>query len=163
KLDDQGTNLAAAIEAAAASIPPSFVPHIVVLSDGNQTTGDAVKAALRSGIPVSTVPLKTRDDPEVQVSSVQVPAQVREGEPFHVDVVIDATHDDEVTIDVSRNEHKILTEEHKKLKKGENRLRFRQSLEKERLATYTVKVRGGQDTLLDNNSAFGLVFTSGKP
>jgi uncharacterized membrane protein len=161
-LDDKATNLAAAIEAAAASIPPSYVPHIVLLSDGNQTAGDALKAALRSGIPVSTVPLKTRDDPEVQVSSVQVPAQVREGEPFYVDTVIDSNHDDDVTIDVFRNEHKILTEQ-KKLKKGENKFRFRQSLEKERLATYTVKVRGGKDTLLDNNSAFGLVFTAGKP
>jgi Mg-chelatase subunit ChlD len=162
KLDDQGTNLAAAIEAAAAALPPSYVPRIVLLTDGNQTAGDALKAALRGGVPVTTVPLKTRDDPEVQVSAVQVPAQVREGEPFYVEAVIDANHDDEGTIEVFRNEHKVLSEK-QKIKKGENRFRFRQTLDKERLATYTVKVRGFKDTLLDNNSAFGLVFTAGKP
>jgi Ca-activated chloride channel homolog len=162
KLDDQGTDIAAAIEAAAAAIPPSYVPHIVVLSDGNQTAGDALKAALRAGIPVSTVPLKTRDDPEVQVSAVNVPAQVREGEPFHVEAVIDSNHDDEVNVEIFRNEHKIHSER-QKIKKGENRFKFRQSLTSERLATYTVKVSGAKDTLLDNNSAFGLVFTAGKP
>src|SRR5438270_99045 len=44
QLDANGTNIAAAIEAAAAAIPPSYVPHIVVVSDGNQTAGDALKA-----------------------------------------------------------------------------------------------------------------------
>lgn len=162
KLDENGSDLAAAIEAAAAGVPPSYVPHLVLLSDGNQTAGDALKAALRAGVPVSTVPLKTRDDPEVQVSAVNVPAQVREGEPFYVEAVLDANHDDEATVEVFRNEHKILSEK-QKIKKGENRFRFRQTLERERLATYTVKVKGAKDTLLDNNSAFGLVFTSGKP
>ncbi len=45
---------------AAAAIPPSYVPRIVLLSDGNQTAGDALQAALRGGVPVSTVPLPAR-------------------------------------------------------------------------------------------------------
>jgi Mg-chelatase subunit ChlD len=162
-LDAHGTDLAAAIEAAAAAIPPSYVPHVVLVTDGNQTAGDALKAALRAGLPVSAVPLLTRDDPEVQVSAVQVPAQVREGEPFNVEVVIDANHDDEGTIEVFRGPHKLLSER-RKLKKGENRFQFKQSLTQDRLASYTVKVRALQyDTLLDNNTASGLVFTTGKP
>lgn len=163
QLDDQGTNLAAALEAAAAAIPPSYVPHIVVLSDGNQTAGDALKAALRAGVPVSTVPLKTREEPEVQVSSVIVPAQVREGEPFNVEVVIDANHADEGTIDVYQGAHKIVSER-RTLKKGENRFQFRRSLTQERLAKFEVRISSLlHDTLLDNNMASGLVFTSGKP
>src|SRR5439155_8515636 len=119
---------------------------------GNQTAGDALKAALRvsspaagarSGIPISAVPLSTRSEPEVQVSAVNVPAQVREGEPFHVEVVIDANHDDEGTIEVYRGPHKVLSEQ-RKLKKGENRFQFRQALTQERLAMYTVKVRSLQ-------------------
>jgi uncharacterized membrane protein len=162
QLDPNGTNLAAAIEAAAGSIPPSYVPHLVLLSDGNQTTGDALKAALRAGVRVSTVPLPTRPDPEVQVSAVHVPAQVREGEPFYVEVVIDSNHDDDGTIEVYRGPHKVLSER-RRLKKGENRFRFRQSITGERLATFTAKVRGFRDTLLDNNTDSGLVFTAGKP
>ncbi len=159
----RGTNIAASIEAAAGAIPPSFVPHLVLLSDGNQTVGDALKAALRANVPISTIPLKTRSDPEVQVSAVNVPAQVREGEPFKLEVVIDANHEDEGTIEIFRGSHKIHTET-RKFQKGENRIAYRQAIQGERLAVYSVRIRGlKQDTLLDNNAETGLVFTAGKP
>lgn len=162
-LDPQGSNLAAAIEAAAGAIPPQYVPKIVLFTDGNQTEGDAIKAALQAGLPVSTVPLPTRPDPEVQVAGVNVPAQVREGEPFYVEVLIDSNHEDEGTIEVFRGAHKVV-DQRQKLLKGENRFRFQQSIVKERLAAFAVRVRGfSQDTLLDNNAESGLVFTAGKP
>ncbi len=44
-------------KSAAAAIPPSHVPRLVLLSDGNQTAGDALRTALRGGVPVYTVPL----------------------------------------------------------------------------------------------------------
>ncbi|MBX6312117.1 MAG: VWA domain-containing protein [Isosphaeraceae bacterium] len=162
--DDKGTDLAAAIEVAAAATPPFYVPQIVLLTDGNQTAGDALKAALRTGVPVSTVPLSPRNDPEVQVSGVLAPAQVQQGEPFYVEVVLDSNHDDEGEIEVYRGPHKVISER-RELKKGENRFRFRQTIEQgqERLAQFTARARGFQDTLLDNNSDFGLVSTSGKP
>jgi Ca-activated chloride channel homolog len=158
----QGTDIASALEVASADIPPSYVPHIILLSDGNQTKGDALKASLRAGVPISTVPLSTRSEPEVQVSNVQVPAQVREGEPFYVEVIIDSNHDDQGTIEVFRGDHKVVSEQ-KKIKKGENRFRFRQSLTNERLAQFSVRIDGFSDRLHDNNMASGLVFSSGKP
>jgi Ca-activated chloride channel family protein len=161
-IDDKGTNLASAIEVAAAACPPFYVPKIVLLSDGNATAGDAIKTALRAGVSVSTVPLKTRDDPEVQVSAVRVPAQVQQGEAFNVEVVVDANHDDEGDVEVYRGPHKVVSER-RKLKKGENTFLFRQSIEQERLASFTARTHGFKDTLLDNNSDTGLVFTSGKP
>src|SRR5438270_924858 len=121
----QGTNIAAALEVATASIPPSYVPDIVLLSDGNQTVGDAVRAALRGGVPVHTVPLTTRGDPEVQLAAVYVPAQVREGEPFYVEVVVNSNHDDEGEVEVYRGAHKVVSETGK-VKTGETRFRFRQ-------------------------------------
>jgi len=45
-----GTNIAAAIEAAAGYLPPGYVPQIVLLSDGNQTQGDALAAASQSRV-----------------------------------------------------------------------------------------------------------------
>lgn len=163
ELDPKATNIAAAIEAAAGAMPPSYVPRIVLVTDGNQTSGDALRAALRAKIPVTTIPFSTRPDPEVQVSAVNVPAQVREGEPFYVEVVIDSNHDDEGEVQVFRGAHRVVAEK-KKLKKGENRFKFQQQVSQERLAEYTVKIGGlKQDALLDNNTESGLVFTMGKP
>lgn len=183
ELDRNATDLSAAIRSAAGAMPPDYVPRIVIMTDGNQTVGDALQAALgtasvaksvsaRPGgevakssllIPIDTIPLKVRDDAEVQVAAVEVPAQVREGEPFYVEVVINSNHEDEGLVEVFRGAHKVLSE-NRKLKSGENRFRFQQSITGERLAQYTVKIGGLKtDTLLDNNTESGLVFTTGKP
>jgi Ca-activated chloride channel homolog len=157
------TNLEAALEAAVAMIPPGYVPQVVLLSDGNQTRGDALRTSLRAGIPISTVPLPTRKEQEAQVSAVNLPAQVRQGEPFFVEVVIDSNHDDEGLIQVYRGDHEVVHEK-KAIKKGENRFRFQQSIESERLANFTARISGlKEDTLLDNNSESGLVYAAGKP
>jgi len=184
--DRNATDIAAAIRSAAGAMPPDYVPRIVLLTDGNQTSGDALQAALGTAslvsrktggpnenpgssksaprrIPIDTIPLKVRDDDEVQVAAVEVPAQVREGEPFYVEVVINSNHEDEGLVEVFRGAHKVLSET-RPLKSGENRFRFQQSITGERLAQYTVKLGGlKKDTLLDNNTESGLVFTTGKP
>ena len=162
KFNGKGTNLAQAIEVASAAIPPEYVPHIVILSDGNQTSGDVLRTSLQSGIPISTIPLTTSTEPEVQVSQVDVPAQVRDGEPFYVEVVVNSNHDDEGMIEVYRGPYKVVSEK-RKLKKGENRFRFQQSVTGERLAEYTARIKDFKDQLQDNNAASGLVYTAGKP
>lgn len=161
-INKQGTNIAAAMEVARASIPPSHVPRLVLLSDGNQTTGDGLRTALRGGVPVFTVPLSSRSESEVQVSGVNVPAQVRDGEPFYVEVVIDSNHDDEGDVEVFRGAHRVVAER-VKVKPGPNTFRFRQQVSGERMAEYTARIKGFKDRLLDNNSAKGLVYSSGKP
>ncbi len=160
----RATNIAAAIETAVASIPPSHVPHVLVLSDGRQTIGDAVQAAAAAKVPISTVPLPTRDEPEVQVVDVTAPAQVRQGEPFYVEVTIATNHADAGYIDVYRGD--VLAIEQKepiKIDVGETKLRFRQTVDDEKQVDYAVRVRGFTDTLLDNNSASAVVFAAGKP
>jgi Mg-chelatase subunit ChlD len=160
-----GTNLARAIEVATAAIPPSYVPSLVVISDGNETDGDAVRAALSAGIPISTIPLPTRDEPEVQVAAARAPAEVRLGEPFYLEVDIVSNREGSGILEIYRGDIKILEEEQGKiqLKKGENTFRFRQEIADGRLTDYSVRVRGFEDTLLDNNSASALVSAAGKP
>ncbi|WP_165071902.1 VWA domain-containing protein [Paludisphaera rhizosphaerae] len=164
-IDRMGTDLAAALEVASAAAPPFYVPRIVLISDGNATSGDALRAAagLRGSVEVSTVPLPVRDDPEVQVSSVNVPAQVQQGEGFRIELVIDSNHDDDQgRVEVYRGDVKA-ADQPVKLKKGENRLSLSQTIEQGGMTPITARIVGARDTLLDNNSDFGLVFTSGKP
>ncbi|HEV7280779.1 MAG TPA: FixH family protein [Pirellulaceae bacterium] len=163
KEEPGGTNLEAAVETALASLPPGYVGEIVLLSDGNQTRGEAVRAALKSDVPISAVPLPTRSEAEVQVASVEAPAEVAEGEPFYVEVVVDSNHDDEGTIVVYRGPHEAVREK-REIKKGENRFRFQQSVTGDRLAQFSARVEGfSGDGLLDDNSADALVYASGKP
>lgn len=160
-----GTNVASAIEVAAGAVPPGYVPRVVLLTDGNQTSGDARAAALRAGVPVYTVPLPQRNEPEVQVTEVVVPAQVREGASFPVEVVIYSNHDDEGVLELFCNSRKLrgVSENRLQVRKGENRFRFTDQLTHEKLARYRASISGFRDRLLDNNTARGLVSSDGKP
>jgi Mg-chelatase subunit ChlD len=167
KLADEarrGTDLAAAVEVATAAIPPGYVPQIVLLTDGRQTSGDVLQAASNRRVPVSVVPLPVRDEPEVQVAEATAPAEVRQGEPFYVEVVVSSNHEDQGFIDVYRGD--ILVSEGKeplKIRSGENRFRFRQSIDDESQTDYAVRIRDFKDTLLDNNAASAVVYAAGKP
>lgn len=167
-----GTNLQSAIDVAVAGIPAEFVPHVVLLTDGNQTVGD-VMVAVSAGARVSTVPLAIRSEPEIQVSAVNVPAQVAMDSPFNVEVVIDSNHDDEVMVEVFRGDYLVKSERHSIIV-GENRLRFTEQVDRPtQFTARIVRPEGApssgadanvfQDTLLDNNTASGLVHTAGKP
>lgn len=172
----RATNLQAAIEVATAGIPPHYVPRLVLLSDGNETAGDAYRTAMQAGLEIWTVPLATRDDPELQVSSVDVPAQVAQGEPFNVEVVVDSNHDDEAVVEIYAGEHKIVSA-HKPIEPGENRFVFTEQVDRptefaarirrpdgtSQSGSRTVSAESFRDTLLDNNMASGLVYASGKP
>jgi Ca-activated chloride channel homolog len=164
-LDRKGTDLAAALQVAAAAIPPFYVPRIVLLSDGNPTNGDALKvaASLNGKVEVFTSPLPVRDDPEVQLSAVTAPAQVLQGEAFNVEVLIDSNHDDsQGQLEVYRGDIKVAGQPIT-LKKGENRVVLKQTIDQGGLTPITARLKGYKDTLLDNNSEFGLVSAAGKP
>ena len=126
--------------------------------------GDALQAAasLRGKVEVLTVPLPGRTEPEVQLSSVIAPAQVLQGEPFNVEVVIDSNHDDEKgRVEVFRGDIKV-ADQTVKLKKGENRLALKQTIDAGGLTPVTARLKGYEDTLLDNNSDFALVSAAGQ-
>jgi Ca-activated chloride channel family protein len=164
--DRMATDLSAALRIAAAAIPPGYVPDVLLLSDGNETSGDASLAATAIGSPVHVIPLPTRDDPEVQLSELVVPSQVRQGEPFYLEVVVQSNHDCEATIDLFRDDVKINSAEQPsifKLEKGENKFRIRQSIDDRKQVAFAAQIRTESDTLLDNNEATGLVFAAGKP
>ncbi|MDR2757535.1 MAG: VWA domain-containing protein [Planctomycetaceae bacterium] len=156
------TNIAAALEPALALIPPHYVPHLVILSDGNETVGDILSAAIRGGAAISTVPLPASTEPEVQLADIKIPAQVRQGEPFYLDIVIQSNCNTEGTITLYKDSFKVV-EEIKPIKIGENIFRFRQTVDDQRQQEFSVTVTTLDDTILDNNRLAGLLFTGGKP
>lgn len=162
----RGTDLAAALRTAVASIPPSRVPQVVLLSDGNTTHGgDPLVAAAEAEVPIWTVPLPVRSDPEVQLTRVEAPVQVRQGQPFYVEVVVTSNHDTTGTIDLYRSDIQIGKDnaETVEIKQGENRFRFKQTVLGKRQETFAARLRGFEDTLLDNNEASTVVYAQGRP
>jgi len=160
--DRQGTDLAAAVAAAAAATRSGYVPRLVLLSDGNQTTGDALAAARAATMPVWTVPLPGLPGSEVYVSAVETNAQVRQGEPFDVDVVVQSTGESDGTVRLLEPGQPTVTQQ-KHVSQGENRFRLRHVLTGQSEAVLTAELDGFKDTLAENNRASALVLITGRP
>ncbi len=157
-----GTDLAAAMAAAEAATQSGYVPRVVLLSDGNQTAGDALSAATAATMPIWTVPLPGSPEEEVYVSAVETEAEVRRGEPFYVDVVVQSTQEGEGTVRLLEAAQPVATET-RHVTRGENRFRFRHVLRGKSEAVLTAEVDGFADTLSENNRASALVFITDMP
>ncbi|MFH1924088.1 MAG: VWA domain-containing protein, partial [Planctomycetota bacterium] len=161
KPNSEGTNLAAAIELAAALAPCDRVPHVVLLTDGCQTEGDALRVARAAGVEISTVPLLSRAEPEVYVSAVETPGEAPQHESFHVDVVLHSSHQDEGKVTVFRDD-RFLADRRAAVAEGTNRVRFSDSIAEEGPVTYTARIEEFRDTLPENNTASGVVFATAR-
>ncbi len=158
----RGSDVATAIAAAAATTRSGYVPRVVLLTDGNQTAGDALAAARAATMPVWTVPLPGRPDNEVYVSAVEAEPQVRQGEPFYVVVVVESTQEDNGTVRLLEANKPFLTRQMHVIE-GENRFRFRHVLTGKSQAILTAAVDGFRDTLAENNRASALVLITQRP
>jgi Mg-chelatase subunit ChlD len=93
-VDRQATNLAAAMKMAEASFPHDTAKRIVILTDGNETTGVALQQArslVDAGIGIDVVPIRSSASGEVAVEKIAMPSDVRRGEPFELRVVLNNT------------------------------------------------------------------------
>jgi Mg-chelatase subunit ChlD/uncharacterized membrane protein len=95
-----GTDIASAINAALASVPPSASARMLLISDGNQTQGDALAAARAAAarrtsasadlgpVPIDVVPLAYNITNEVAIESVDVPPRAVAGDTINVRVIL---------------------------------------------------------------------------
>lgn len=94
------TDIAAAINAALASVPPSAAARILLISDGNQTEGDALAAARAAAarrstdsadlgpVPIDVFTLSYNIQHEVAVESVDVPPRAVANDTINVRVTL---------------------------------------------------------------------------
>ncbi|RMF37597.1 MAG: VWA domain-containing protein [Planctomycetota bacterium] len=85
------TNLESALKLAAASFPEDSAKRIVIITDGNETLGDAAAVArslVESGIGIDVVPITLQSTSEVLVEKIDIPTTIRQGQPFESRIVI---------------------------------------------------------------------------
>src|SRR5947209_8824164 len=92
-LDENYTDVAAAIKLALASFPEGTAKRIVLLSDGNENLGNAeeqARIAAQNGVQIDTVPLAAgyRNENEVLVERVEAPPITEQGGRLPIRVLI---------------------------------------------------------------------------
>ncbi len=159
------TNIQAAIELGSAAVPSSSAGRIVVVTDGHETRGDALSAAASIGLPVDTVPLAPSDEPEVQLTGVTAPAQVRESEPFVLEIHVQARHEGPARLELFQDDTRVDLgrQADVQLKPGDNTFTIERQIRDRRQVLFTAQITPAADTRFDNNRAACVVIAQGTP
>ena len=126
----RSTDLEAAIRGAIAELPTGMVPRIVLISDGKENAGSITRAAWQAqslGIPIDTIALKGRPEPNLRLESVSLPTVAFTGERFPVDLSVVAPRRVNATVEI-RAEGKLLGSNPIVLEPGANQVRLHPSI-----------------------------------
>ncbi|MEQ1822055.1 MAG: VWA domain-containing protein, partial [Fimbriimonadaceae bacterium] len=160
------SDLAAAIRLAGASFPDGKAKRVVLLSDGNETAGDAMEAATvaaSDGIPIDHVVLgSAASEREVTVTNVEMPSEVRVDQAFGLKVTVDASEPGSATLLLDRNGVTIkrMTVQ---LSAGKNTYALSETLTEAGFHRYRVTVQTDRDHDVRNNVGMGFVAVRGRP
>ncbi|MBM4082636.1 MAG: VWA domain-containing protein, partial [Planctomycetes bacterium] len=159
------TDIASTLDLARATFPSGYSKRIVLLTDGNETVGDAEQAALLAaseGVRIFTVPLRSAQDDLLLVEGMDAPSEVKRGEPFVLRArcrVRDATR---VTARLLRDKF-MLAERNLDVPAGASNVEFHDRALEEGIHTYEVECEAGGDSRRDNNRATSVVMVKGRP
>jgi Ca-activated chloride channel family protein len=161
----QATDVSHAIEVALAQFPPAAKKRVVILTDGNETLGNAQEAALVAkslDVEMWSVPLGSQQRPmDVQVDRIMVPARVNVSEPLDLRVVVSSQQATPAHILVYRDQT-LIAEREIELRAGKNALAFADSVEDPGLHRYEAVVNVIGDPLTENNRSLAFTDVVGK-
>ncbi len=166
QVDPSASDLASAIRLATASFPEGKGRRIVVLSDGNETTGDAeesAEVASTESIDIDHVALGVDDrGAEASVVELQQPEEVRLEQPFNIRVIVDSTVPQEAVIALDRD-GVLVKETPVKLAPGRSSIVLSETLHDTGFHRYRATLRAPRDRDNRNNIGVGFVAVRGKP
>ncbi|WP_254512953.1 VWA domain-containing protein [Anatilimnocola floriformis] len=183
EVDDSRTNLAAALRLAKASFPAESAKRVIILSDGNQNTGDALLEAsdlAAAGIGIDVAPLAHGPHGDVVIERVTAPAGARIGTTFDVQVLVDyrlpppnefrpaaaeTVGGKLVILRKSSGHTHLIAEEQVKLRPGKQLFQFRQQLTEAAFYSYEAKFQPDDvkaDHYSQNNTATAFTHLQGR-
>ena len=166
------SDIANAIRLATAAFPADSKKRLVLISDGNETSGIAIEEAERAkaeGVAIDVLPIAYQYDQEVLVEKVLVPARLKVGEPFILRAVVWASQDCVANITFTQDGAllgKPGDDRTETLRKGKNMIsrKFKEGFPEGGTYTFEAVVQCDQDSIRDNNTGRGSTYVeTGKP
>jgi uncharacterized membrane protein len=162
------TNIENALKLALDSFDPNVRKRIVLLSDGNETMGDALKGAVPVAkarkARIDVVPLDYAYENDILVDKVVLPTEAKLGEPFKVRVVVNAFKPTAAKLELFE-EGVVVESRLVDLHAGTNVEVFDMILKKPNFYRIGARVQAldpKEDTLFQNNEGNGFVFVKGE-
>ena len=165
-VDQSKTRLAPAIDHAIRSFAPEHLKRLILISDGNDNSGEletAIDHLRQEAVKVYTRPMASRTTRDAWIESVISPATVTAEEPFPVEVHVYSQFQTAAELQLKAN-GKLLARRSVALNDGMNRIAFEASLKDETAMAVleaTATVTG--DSLSLNNTFRQSAVVLGKP
>lgn len=161
------TDLAGAVRLGLAVLPTDAMRRLVILSDGLETSGDALEAARlasTSGAQIMVVPFSVSGGAEALLTSVQAPSRLRPGEEFGLSVRIESTLPQTVGVRVLAG-NAIAYEGQVELRRGTNNLTLPLKAGQPGFTSYRVQITAANeaDTFYQNNELSAFTQVTGPP
>lgn len=159
------TDIEEGLRLALATIPPGYAGKVVLLSDGNETRGEAQRAvewAKSKGVRVDVVPLESPPKAEVIAESLTAPERLSPKAPFDLKAVVEASRAEKAKLRVLLDGKPVGTRE-VVLSPGRNVLLLPETAPEGGFHTYKVVVEPDRDAVPENNVAEALIYVSGRP
>ncbi|MCD6049327.1 MAG: von Willebrand factor type domain protein [Verrucomicrobia bacterium] len=159
------SDIGAAIRLGAAALPEHGQRRLVILSDGNENSGDAMAAVLAAkplGVSVDVLPLSLSRGGDVSVQKLSLPSKLKVGQAFEVKILLYSDRDKPASVRLFRNDQ-LLGEQPVQLVQGKNLYAFPQKLEEAGFYNYQIQVDVPGDTIPQNNKATSFASVRGDP
>lgn len=165
-IDNEASDLGAALDAAASLVPEERRGHVLVISDG-RATGEDVRAAAHRlaarGIVVDYRHLGREQGPlDLAVTGIEVPPNVSKDEPFQLTATVHASEATEAVVVLERDGVPLARGPYR-FEAGNNLLTFRDAIAEEGLARYRLRVETAQDKLVENDTGRAVLRVRGPP
>ena len=147
------TDIEAALDESMGALSRDLVKRIVLLSDGNETTGSVANVFpnLKSaGIRVFTIAAKPNSSGDVWVDGIDVPDRLRSEEPATIGVRVFSPQKARAQVSLASG-GRTLARKSKLLNEGINRINFDTRMPRRGAVDLTAQVQAEGDTMSDNN------------
>ena len=162
-VDAQASDLSSALTLASALLPEDAQGRIVVLSDGaTEDVRAAAQQLAARGVTVDYQSFSGDALPDAQISQLNVPSRVYQGQSFTVTVQVTANHDTAGTLVLYQNRTPVSSRE-VTLRRGDNTFTFRDTAADTGVVTYEARLISEGDSCAQNDNMGGYVYVQGAP
>ncbi|MFM9874333.1 MAG: VWA domain-containing protein [Fimbriimonadaceae bacterium] len=165
-IDGSASDLAASLRLAMASFPSGKGRRIVVLSDGNETKGDAlgaIESISAEGVAVDFVPLGLeKSRAEASVLELQTPSEQAADQPFELRAVVESSVAQSGQLIIERNGEPV-SQVPVSLPTGTSTIVVSQELKESGFYRYRAYLKVPQDSDNRNNLGASFVAVKGRP
>ncbi len=158
-----GSDLAAALEAALELVPEGRAGSILVLSDGEVRGRDPLPAARRAfarGLRVDARPFPREGSGDLAVERLDLPGLAAVGEPFQFSAWVRSDRTVAARYTLERDGEPLARGE-RTFRPGANRLVFRDAVGRQGVARYTLRLEGAGDRVPENDAGLGALRVEG--